>query len=118
MHFLTEFDLHLVDLAFVRMCLRGVDESLFPIIALKFLCKVLGKLQGLNAIYTNGSNTKRLVEIGIFLDDRNSYRLYCLDTVVFSLLKCTLFILPVTKLNLNRWVQTLFSQIALHLLRD
>jgi hypothetical protein len=38
-HFLTEFDLHLVDLTFVprvhngvRMGLRGVEESLFPII--------------------------------------------------------------------------------------
>jgi hypothetical protein len=39
-HFLTEFDLHLVDLTFVpkvykglQMGLRGINESLFPIIA-------------------------------------------------------------------------------------
>jgi hypothetical protein len=43
-NFLTEFDLHLVDLTFVprvhnvvRMGLRGVDESLFPIIAPELL---------------------------------------------------------------------------------
>jgi hypothetical protein len=52
-HFLTEFDLHLVDLTFVprvhnakRMGLRGIDESLFPIIAPRLLDEVLGELQG------------------------------------------------------------------------
>jgi hypothetical protein len=75
-HFLTEFDLHLVDLAFVprvhndvRMRLRVVDESLFPIIAPRLLGEVLGELQGPHYIYTNGSNTERLFGIGIFLDD-------------------------------------------------
>jgi hypothetical protein len=50
-HFLTEFDFHLVDLTFVprvhkgvRMGLRGVDESLFPIIAPRLLSEVLGEL--------------------------------------------------------------------------
>jgi hypothetical protein len=76
-HSLTEFDLHLVDLTFVlrvlngvRMGLRGVDESLFPIIAPRLLGEVLGELQGPPAIYTNGSKTEGLVRIGIFLDDR------------------------------------------------
>jgi hypothetical protein len=71
-HFLTEFDLHLVDLTFVprvhnakRMGLRGIDESLFPIIAPRLLDEVL---------YTDGSKTEGLVGIGIFLDDRDSYR--------------------------------------------
>jgi hypothetical protein len=50
-HFFREFDLHLVDLTFVpgvhngvRMGLRGVDESLFPIIAPKLLGEVQGEL--------------------------------------------------------------------------
>jgi hypothetical protein len=101
-HFLTEFDLHLVDLTFVprvlngvRMGLRGVDESLFPIIAPRLLGEVLGELQRQPAIHTDGSKTKGLVGIGIFLDDRDSYRLDYLDTVIFSLLKCTPFIFPV-----------------------
>jgi hypothetical protein len=58
----------------VRMGLRGVDESLFPISAPKLLVEVLGELQGPTAIYTNGSKTEGLVRIGIFLDDRDSYR--------------------------------------------
>jgi hypothetical protein len=60
-HFFTEFDLHLVDLTFVprvhngvRMGLRGVDESLFPIIAPRLLGEVLGELQGPTVIYTDG----------------------------------------------------------------
>jgi hypothetical protein len=80
-HFLTEFDLHLVDLTFVprvhnakRMGLRGVDESLFPIIAPRLLDEVLGELQEPITIYTDGSMTEGLVGIGIFLDDRDSYR--------------------------------------------
>jgi hypothetical protein len=45
-HFLTEFDLHLVDLTFVpkvhkgvQMGLRGIDESLFPVIAPRLICE-------------------------------------------------------------------------------
>jgi hypothetical protein len=70
-----------VDLSFVprvqigvQMCLRGVDDSLFPIIAPSFLCEVLKELQGPTAIYTEGSKTEGLVEIGMFLDDKDSYR--------------------------------------------
>jgi hypothetical protein len=81
-HFLTEFDLHLVDLTFVpsvhngvRTGLRDVDESLFPIIAPILLGEVLGQLQGPTAIYIDGSKTEGLVGFGIFLDDRDSYRL-------------------------------------------
>jgi hypothetical protein len=102
-HFLTEFDLHLVDLTFVprvyngvQMGLRGVDESLFPIISPRLLGEVLGELQGPTAIYTDGSKTEDSVGIEMFLDDRDvSYRIVldCLDTVVFSLLKCAPFIL-------------------------
>jgi hypothetical protein len=50
---LTEFDLHLVVLTIVprvhngvRIGVRGVDESLFPIIAPKLLGEVLGELHG------------------------------------------------------------------------
>jgi hypothetical protein len=64
-HFLTEFDLHLVDLTFVprvpngvHMGLRGVDESLFPIIAARLLDEALGELHEPTAIYTDGSKTK------------------------------------------------------------
>jgi ribonuclease HI len=69
----------LVDLTFVPrvhngMGLRGVDDSLFPIIAPRLLGEVLGELQRPTAIYTDGSKTKGLVGIGIFLDDRDSYR--------------------------------------------
>jgi hypothetical protein len=54
--------------------LRGVDESLFPIIAPRLLGEVLGELQGPTAIYTDGSKTEGLVGIGVFLDDKDSYR--------------------------------------------
>jgi hypothetical protein len=80
-HFLTESDLHLVDLTFVPrvhngewMGLRGIGELFFPIIASRLLGKVLGELQGPITIYTDGSKTEGLVGIGIFLDDRDSYR--------------------------------------------
>jgi hypothetical protein len=43
------------------MGLRGVDESLFPIIAPKLLGEELGELQGPTAIYTDGSKTEGLV---------------------------------------------------------
>jgi hypothetical protein len=56
-----EFDLHLVDFTFmpsvhngVQMGLKGVDESLFPIIAPRILGEVLGELQGPTAIYSDG----------------------------------------------------------------
>jgi hypothetical protein len=58
----------------VRMGLRGVDESLFPVIAPRLLGEVLGELQAPTVIYTDDSKTKGLVGIGIFLDDRDSYR--------------------------------------------
>jgi hypothetical protein len=80
--FLMEFDLYLVDLTFVprvhngvRMGLRGIDESLFPKVTLRFLCEVLEELQGPTVSYTNGSKTEGLVKIGIFLHDRDSYRI-------------------------------------------
>jgi hypothetical protein len=69
-----------VDLTFVprvhngvRRGLKGVDESLFPIIAPRHLRKVLGELQGSIAIRTDGSKIDGLVGIGIFLDDMDSY---------------------------------------------
>jgi hypothetical protein len=52
------------------MGLRIVDESLFPIIA----PRLLGEVLGVPAIYTDGSKTKGLVRIGVFLDYRDSYR--------------------------------------------
>jgi hypothetical protein len=54
--------------------LRGIDESLFPIIAPSILGEVLGEFQGPTAIYTDGSKSEGLVGFGIFLDDRDSYR--------------------------------------------
>jgi hypothetical protein len=58
-HFLTDFDLHLVDLTFVpkihkgmQMGLGGIDESLFRIIAPRLLGEVLGKL------HTDGSKSE------------------------------------------------------------
>jgi hypothetical protein len=51
---------------------------------------VLGELQRPTAIYTDGSKTEDLVGIGKFLD---CTVLDCLDTVVFSLLRCAPFIL-------------------------
>jgi hypothetical protein len=95
-HFLTEFDLQWVDLTSVprvhngvRMGLRGVDESLFPIIAPRLLGEVLGELQGPTTIYTDGSKTKSLVRIGIFLDD--SYRFKLLGHCISF---CLRFLLP------------------------
>jgi hypothetical protein len=111
-HFLTEFDLHLVDLTFVPRVHNGV---LVPIIAPRLLGEVLGKLQGPTAINTDGSKTEGLVEIEICLDDKYSYRFILPGS---SLLKCAPFILLVIQSNLNRWVRTLLSQIALPLLRD
>jgi hypothetical protein len=60
-HFLTEFDLHLVDLT-------------FAIFASRLMGEVLGELQRPTAIHTDGSKTEGLVGFGIFLDDRDSYR--------------------------------------------
>jgi hypothetical protein len=89
-----EYDLHLVDLTFVPsvhngvwMGLRGIDESLFPIIAPKLLSEVVGELQGPTAIYTDGSKRVRS-ELGYFWMIGTRTVLDCLDTVVFSLLKC------------------------------
>jgi hypothetical protein len=59
----------------VRMGLRVVHESLFPIIASRLLGEVLEELQSTTAIYTDGSKTEGLVGIGILLDDKGSYRL-------------------------------------------
>jgi hypothetical protein len=96
----------LVDLTFVArvqndvwMGLRGVDESLFPIIPPRLMGEVLGELQRPTAIYNNGSKTEGLVEIGIFLDRTVKD---CLDTVVFSLLRYALFILLAIYSNRNR----------------
>jgi hypothetical protein len=75
----------------VQMGLRGVDESLFPIIALRLLGEVLVELQGPIAIYTDGSKTEGLVEIGIFLDDRDSYCFRLLGhCAIFTAEKCAI----------------------------
>jgi hypothetical protein len=75
----------------VWMGLRGVNESLFPIIAPILLGEVLRELQGPTSIYTDVSKTEGLVGIGIFLDARDSYR-FSLPGL-FSPLKCVSFIL-------------------------
>jgi hypothetical protein len=72
-HFLIEFDLYLLTFVprvrnGVQMGLRGIDESLFPIIAPRLLDEVHGELQRPTAIYTDG-----FVGFGIFLGDRDSY---------------------------------------------
>jgi hypothetical protein len=48
----------------VQMGLRGIDESLFSIIASKLLGKVLGELQGPTAINTDGSKTAIWSDLG------------------------------------------------------
>jgi hypothetical protein len=80
-HFLTEFDLHLMDLTFVPKVHNGaqmgfwdIDESLFPIIAPRRLGEVLRELQRPTAINTDGSKTEILVGFGRLLDDTHSYR--------------------------------------------
>jgi hypothetical protein len=50
----------------VQMGLRGIDESLFPIIAPKLLGEVLGELQRPTAIYADGLKTEGLVGFGFF----------------------------------------------------
>jgi hypothetical protein len=62
-----------VDLTFVsrvhngvQMGLRGVDQSLFPIIAPRLLGEVLGELQGPTAIYTDGSRQRVWSELEYF----------------------------------------------------
>jgi hypothetical protein len=81
LHFLKEFNLHLVDLTFVpkvykgvQMDLRGIDESVYPMIAPKLLGEVLWEPQGPTTIYIDGSKTEGLIGFGIFLDDMDSYR--------------------------------------------
>jgi hypothetical protein len=56
------------------MGLRGIDESLFSIIAPRHLAEVLWKLQEPTAIYTDGLKTEGLVGFGMFLDDKDSNR--------------------------------------------
>jgi hypothetical protein len=73
-HFLSEFDPHLVIYKGVYMGFKGIDKSLYPILAPRLLGEVIGELQGPTAIYTDGSKTEVLVGFGIFLDDRDSYR--------------------------------------------
>jgi hypothetical protein len=99
LHFFKEFN-HLVDLTFVpkvykgvQMGFRGIDESLFPITAPRLMGEVLEEAQGPTIIYTDGSKTDGLIVFGIFLDDNHTV-LYCLETVVFSLLNGPPFILP------------------------
>jgi hypothetical protein len=80
--FFTEFDLHFGVLTLVQkahnnveMGVRGLDELLFPLIALRLLGagNSFGELQRPTAIHTDGSKTEGLVEFKIFLDDRDSY---------------------------------------------
>jgi hypothetical protein len=107
----TEFDLHLVDLTFVpkvhkgvQMGLRGFDESLFPIITPRLLGEVLMELQGPTTIYMVVGPVQRpkgWSDLGYFWMTGIHIVLDCLDTVVFSPLKCTPFILPAIQSNLN-----------------
>jgi hypothetical protein len=75
----------------VQMCWKGINETLFLIIAPSFLGEVLRELQGPTAMYTSGSTTEGLV--GFIWMTGTRTVLDCLDTVVFSLLKCAPFIL-------------------------
>jgi hypothetical protein len=90
--FLTEFDLHLVDLTFVpklhngvQMGLRGIGQSLLPIIAPRLLSEVLRELQELTAIYTDGSNTEGFVEFGVFCDVIESKPMHAYIVLTYSL---------------------------------
>jgi hypothetical protein len=89
-HFLTEFDLHLVDLTF-GMDLRGVDESRVPIIAPRLLDEV-----------PTVQRPRVWSKLGYFWMTGTYTALDCLDTVVFSVQKCAPFILPAIYSNLNR----------------
>jgi hypothetical protein len=100
----------------VQMGLRGIDESLFPIIAPRLLGEVLEELQGPTAIYTDGSKTDGLVRFGIFLDDRDLYRFrlpgHC---GIFTAEMCTIHF-ACDSIE-TKPARTLFSQMALALLR-
>jgi N-acyl-L-homoserine lactone synthetase len=68
----------LVDLTFVpkvhngvQMGLRGIDESLFPIISPKLLGEVFGELQGPQPPV---QRPRVWSNMGYFMDDRSSYR--------------------------------------------
>jgi hypothetical protein len=99
--FLTEFDLHLVELTFVpwvhngvRVSLRGVDEPLFPIIAPKLLVEVLGSFRDQMSSIPTVQRPRVWSELGFFWMTGTRTVLDGLDTVVFSPLKCAPFILP------------------------
>jgi hypothetical protein len=71
----------------IRQRLSFLDERFLVSALVK-----LGQLQEPTAIYTDGSKIEGLVGFGIFLDTV----LDCLGNVVFTKLKCALFILPAT----------------------
>jgi hypothetical protein len=77
----------------VRMGLKGVDESLFPIIAPRLLSEVLGSFRDQPPSILTVQTSKVWSELGYFWMTGTRTVLECLDTVVFSLLKCALFIL-------------------------
>jgi hypothetical protein len=94
-HFLTEFDLHLVDLTFdprvhngVQMGLKGVDESLFPICAPRLLSEVLLSFRCQPPSIPTVQRPRVWSELIYFWMTGARTVLDCLDTVVFSLLKC------------------------------
>jgi hypothetical protein len=77
----------------VQMGFKGIDESLYLLIAPRLLVlELLGKLQRPTAINTNGSKSEGLVGFGVFLESRNSYRfrLPGLDTVIFTTKMCAI----------------------------
>jgi hypothetical protein len=84
-------------------------------IAPRLLGEVLGELQRPTAIYIDGSKTEGSVGFGIFLDDMDSYRFrlpgHC---GIFNAEMCVIHF----ACDLIEFKPTLFSQMALPLLRD
>jgi hypothetical protein len=73
-HFLTEFDLYLVDFKFVPRVHNGVRMGLKGETPCTETPGWGTRGASGTTIYTDGSKTEGLVGIGIFLDDRDSYR--------------------------------------------
>jgi hypothetical protein len=92
-HFLTEFDLHLVDLAFVPRIhngVRGVDESLSPIIAPRLLGEVLGSFRDQPPPIPTVQRPRVWSELGYFWMTGTRTVLNCLDTGIFTAEMCAI----------------------------
>jgi hypothetical protein len=78
----------------VQMGLRGINESVFPMIAPKLLSEVLRELKNQPPSIPTVQRPQVWLDLGYFWMTRILTVLDCLDTVVFSLLNGPPFILP------------------------